>query len=169
MKEKDGYTNAPEQQVILYVEKEDGNYGPMQTGSYITGNYLDDYKLKRGHLEESLRNKVINNEISPVSYYMILEDLTVSELASRAGIRKSIVKKHLDPAGFGQARVSTLKKYAGVFNIPVSALLQILMLRYNDHFESYTILEEKKLDKGIELTDTKNPYVTLVKIGDKLP
>jgi len=167
MKEKDGYTNAPEQQVILYVEKDDGNYGPMQTGSYLTGNYLDDYELKRGHLEESLRNRVLNNEISIISYYMVLEDLTVSELASRAGLRSSVVKEHLSPSGFGRARVSALKKYAAVFNISISSLLQVVMLRQDSEFLPYTILEEKKQDKGIKLTDTKNPYVTLVKIGNK--
>ena len=167
MKEKDGYTNTPEQQVILYVEKDDGNYGPMQTGSYLTGNYLDDYELKRGHLEESLRNKVINGEISPVSYYMILEDLTVHELASRVGLRSSVVKKHLTPSGFGRARVSTLKKYAAVFNIPISSLLQIIMLRQGDQSVSYTILEERKQDKGLEFPHTENPYLTLVQFGDK--
>ena len=52
MKEKDGYVDCPQQQVILYVEKEDGTYGPIQTGSYITSNFLDDYELKRKHLED---------------------------------------------------------------------------------------------------------------------
>ena len=83
MKEKDGYIDCPEQQVILYVEKEDGKYGPIQTGSYITRNFLDDYELKRKHLEDSLRNKIQNKEISPIYYYMVLEDLTISELAAR--------------------------------------------------------------------------------------
>ena len=42
MKEKDGFAECPEQQVILYVEKEDGKYEAMQTGSYLSANYLDD-------------------------------------------------------------------------------------------------------------------------------
>ena len=92
MKEKEGFVDCPEQQVILYVEKEDGKYGPIQTGSYITSKYLDDYELKRKNLEDSLRKKIQNREASPVYFYMVLEDLTISELASRIRIRKAKVK-----------------------------------------------------------------------------
>jgi hypothetical protein len=165
MKEKDGIVNCPEQQVILYVEKDDGNYGPMQTGSYLSGNYLDDYEMKRFHLEESLREKVINGEISLIHYYMSLEDLSVDELSSRVRLSKSRVKKHLDPVQFGKATIDILKRYADVFNIPLSFLLQVNMLKKGDRFESYTILEEKKLTDGMELVKTRNPFVVLVKSG----
>jgi hypothetical protein len=101
MKEKEGFVDYPEQQMILYVEKEDGKYGPMQTGSYLSANYMDDYILKRRNLELELREQLINGTISPIRYYMVLEELTLSELAARAGIRKSRVKKHLDPKYFG--------------------------------------------------------------------
>ena len=40
MKEKDGIIDCPQQQLILYVEKEDGTYEPLQTGSYLTKNSL---------------------------------------------------------------------------------------------------------------------------------
>jgi transcriptional regulator with XRE-family HTH domain len=168
MKEKDGYVNCPEQQVILYVEKEDGQYGPMQTGSYLSGNYLDDYEIKRVHLEESLRTRVLKGEISMVKYYMILEDLTLSELAARVGLSKTNVNRHLDPVHFGKAKVETLKKYADVFNVPISNMLQVVMLKKGDNFESYTVLEEKKQTEGIEQVKTVNPYVMLVKIGEKI-
>ncbi len=122
MKEKDGYVDCPQQQVILYVEKENGEYGPMQTGSYLTGNYLDDYELKRKHLEESLIRKLEAGEISPVEYYRTLEDLSVPELALRAGLRKGKVKKHLEPAHFNKLPHDILKRYADVFNITAEAL-----------------------------------------------
>ena len=168
MKEKDGYVNCPEQQVILYVEKEDGQYGPMQTGSYLSGNYLDDYEIKRYHLEESLRNRVMKGEISIVKYYMVLEDLTLSELAARMNLSKTKVNKHLDPVHYGKAKVETLKKYAEVFNVPLSNMLQIVMLKKGDNLESYTVLEEKKQTEGIEQVKTENPYLVMVKIGEKI-
>jgi hypothetical protein len=167
MKEKDGYIDFPQQQVILYVEKEDGKYGPIQTGSGISKNYLDDYELKRLHLEESLRNKVINGEISMVKYYMVLEDLTISELAARVRIRKSSVKKHLDPVLFGKIRLDELKKYAEVFNVPLAHMVQVLMLLKGDKPESYTIAEEMNQAEGIEFENTRNPYAGLTKIGEK--
>ncbi len=125
MKEKDGIVDCPQQQVILYVEKEDGQYGPMQTGSYITGNYLDDYELKRKNLEQSLKERVARNEVSPVYYYMVLEDLTVSELAARVGLRKGRVKKHLEPGGYRDIPADVLERYAGVFNITPKELADL--------------------------------------------
>ena len=126
MKEKDGYVDCPEQQVILYVEKEDGKYGPIQTGSYITSKYLDDYELKRKNLEDSLRKKIQNREASPVYFYMVLEDLTISELASRIRIRKAKVKKHLRHEYFNRIGNEMLKQYADVFNVSLNDLIQLM-------------------------------------------
>jgi hypothetical protein len=123
MKEKDGYVDCPEQQMILYVEKEDGSYGPMQTGSFITANYIDDYFHKRKNLEKALLERISNGEISPVHYYMILEDLTLSELAARAGIWKWKVKRHLKPENFSSIRPELLERYATVFNVSTDELL----------------------------------------------
>src|ERR1035438_4250718 len=161
MKEKDSYVNCPEQQVILYVEKEDGQYGPVQTGSYLSGNFLDDYEIKRLHLEASLRTSVMKGEISMVKYYMVLEDLSISELAARVGLSKSKVSKHLDPFHFGKVKVETLKKYSGVFNVPIANMLQVLMLKRGENFEPYTVLEEKKQTGDIELLKTENPYMVM--------
>jgi len=127
MKEKDGIIDCPQQQVILYVEKEDGKYEPMQTGSYITKNFLDDYELKRRHLEESLKKQVLSGEVSPVYYFMVLEDLTLSELAARAGIRKGKVKKHLEALHFSEIPAETLQVYADVFNTTVPEIEKLLL------------------------------------------
>jgi hypothetical protein len=126
MKEKDGYIDCPQQQVILYVEKEDGKYGPIQTGSYITRNFLDDYELKRRHLEDNLRNKIQNKEVSPIYYYMVLEDLTISELAARANLRKTKVRKHLEYGSFKSITTEILKQYAEVFNVSVDDMILLM-------------------------------------------
>jgi hypothetical protein len=128
MKEKDGYIDCPEQQVILYVEKEDGKYGPIQTGSYITRNFLDDYELKRRHLEDTLRNKILDKEVSPIYYYMILEDLTISELAARVKQRKAKVRKHLEYGSFNSIKSEILKQYADVFNVSVNEMVLLMNL-----------------------------------------
>jgi len=124
MKEKDGYSECPEQQVILYVEKEDGQYGAMQTGSYISANYLDDYFFKRGNLEKTLQERIEKGEINAIEYYRVLEDLTLSELSARAGMMKWIVRKHLKPGNFSRIREQALKKYASVFNVPVEEIVK---------------------------------------------
>jgi len=131
MKEKDGYIDCPEQQVILYVEKEDGEFGPMQTGSYLTRNFLEDYEEKRKHLENSLKAKISSREVSPIYYYMVLEDLTLSELAARVGIRKGKVRKHLEYNSFNSINEEVLKTYADVFNVKVQEM-DLLMKSKND-------------------------------------
>lgn len=124
MKEKEGYVDYPDQQVILYVEKEDGEFGPIQTGSYLSANYMEDYQLKRSNLVKSLSDQLSKDTISIIQYYMVLEELTLSELSARAGIRKSKVKKHLKPDGFIKATVGELLRYARVFNVLPSKLLR---------------------------------------------
>jgi hypothetical protein len=126
MKEQEGIIDCPQQQVILYVEKENGKYEPMQTGSYITKNFLDDYELKRRNLEESLKKQVLSGEVSPIYYYMVLEDLTLSELSARAGIRQGKVKKHLKGFHFNAIPQETLQLYADVFNVTVPDILKLL-------------------------------------------
>ncbi len=123
MKEKEGYVDCPEQQMILYVEKENGKYGPMQTGSYITKNYIDDYFMKRKNLETSLREQVERDEISPVKFFMVLEDLTLSELSARTKIPTRKVKKHMLPVHFSKISDDLLNRYAIVFNISVDQLM----------------------------------------------
>lgn len=167
MKEKEGFVDYPEQQMILYVEKDDGKYGPMQTGSYISANYMDDYLYKRRNLELELREQLISGSISPVKYYMVFEDLSFSELAARAGIRKSRVKKHLEPKEFGGATADELCKYAAVFNVPVANLLQIILVKNNGSLESNLILENKAEKISVDHTQTCNPYVVLTKIEER--
>jgi len=167
MKENEGFVDYPEQQMILYVEKDDGKFGPMQTGSYLSANYMDDYLFKRRNLEIELREQLVNGDISPVKYYMVLEDLSFSELAARAGIRKSKVRRHIDPKKFGSATTEELGKYAVVFNIPLANLLQIVLIKDNNSFEANLILENKAVKISVDQTVTRNPYVVLTKIEEK--
>jgi hypothetical protein len=167
MKEKDGFVDYPEQQMILYVEKDDGKYGPMQTGSFISANYMEDYIFKRRNLEIVLRDQLFKNDISPVKYYMVLEELSLSELTSRAGIRKSRTKKHLDPKQFGCITADELRRYADVFNVPVANLLQVVLVNDHDIFESNFILENKAEKISVQHASTDNPYIVLTKIEER--
>lgn len=124
MKEKEGFIDCPEQQMILYVEKEDGQFGPMQTGSYITKNYIEDYFDKRNNLVHSLREQIDKGEISPVKFFMVLEDLTIKELSARAQIPVRKVKKHLLPDYFNKLSAEFLHRYSTVFNVSIEQLQQ---------------------------------------------
>ena len=52
MKEKDARVDFEQQELIMYVEREDGSYGPIQTGSYISANFLDDFWTKMERIRQ---------------------------------------------------------------------------------------------------------------------
>jgi len=124
MKEKEGFVDCPEQQMILYVEKENGQYGPMQTGSYITKNYIDDYFTKRNNLVASLSEQINRREISPVEFFMVFEDLTINELSARTRIPSRKIKKHMLPVHFDKLPEDILLRYATVFNVTIEQLMK---------------------------------------------
>ena len=98
---------------------------------------------------------------------MVFVDLSFSELAARAGIRKSRVKRHLDPKKFGDATADELCRYAAVFNVPVANLLQVILVNHHGTFESNLILENKAEKITVDHTRTANPYVVLTKIEER--
>ncbi len=167
MKEKEGFVDFPDQQMIVYVEKDDGKYGPMQTGSYLSANYLDDYFGKRRNLEQGLREQLAAYRISPVKYYMVLVDLSLAELAARTGIRKSRVKRHLEPEPFGTATVAELARYAAVFNIPVANLFQVILVPAGGGQEAHYILENRGGKYNVVQQPTANPGVVVTQFEEK--
>ena len=126
MKEKDSKVEHSHQ-LILYVEKEDHSYGPVQTGSYMAGNYLDDFFEKKDKLKQKRLDELIEGKISPLSYYKDLVDIAEGDLAIRIGISKRKLRSHMTPKGFARLSVSLLEKYAEVFGIPVAQLFQIVL------------------------------------------
>lgn len=150
MKEKDAKIDYREHQLVLYVEKKDGTFGPVQTGSYISKNYIDDYWFKRHNLEKEYLDKIRRGEISPIAYYMVLEELTPSELASRVGIPLRKVKKHLRPEHFGQVTVDQLHRYCSVFNV--------------SYFNLFHAMTSKKNNLKLREDKTDNPHFTILSI-----
>ncbi len=126
MKEKDVKVEYDPQQVVMFVEKEDGSYGPLQTGAYMAKNYLDDYFLKMDKLKKELTQQLKEGKISPISYYMVLQELSVAELALRVGVRRARVRKHLKPEYFKKIKPDLLEQYAEVFGVTVSNMVQMI-------------------------------------------
>jgi len=167
MKEKDVNKDYERQKQILYVEKDDGTYGPVQTGSYLTNNYIDDFWFKKSNLEKQLANRICVNDISPVYYFMVLNELSESELAARSGICLRRVKKHLTAKCFRKVRVSELEKYAHVFGIPVANLFQVILYEDSDDMKSYFIQDKSSELFEITQTQTDNPCFVMTQIKRK--
>ena len=168
MKEDEVIKDFKKQKFILFAEKNDGSYGEVEGGSYLIENELDDFWFKKRHLEKTMREKLVNAEFSPVYYYMMLEDLTVSELASRAGIRQCKVKKHIKSDYFKKVTVEELKKYAQVFDVELSNFFQIILSSQDQNikYHLYNEDENKKERILVKQYKTKNPYVVITKAED---
>lgn len=161
MKENEALIDYEPHQLVLYVEKADGTFGPLQTGSFISKNYIEDFWDKMEKLRISLLQQVQNNEISPIEYYRIIHDFNVFELSSRSGVSLLKVKRHLKVKGFYKAKVSDLLKYAEVFDIPVSNLFQVITINGRDNETKDGLNNEKRI--SLRQTKTKNPYLVITK------
>jgi hypothetical protein len=164
MKEKDILTDFKAHQVVLYAEKGDNSIGPVQTGSYVSRHYIDEFYYYMDKVENAILEKLRNNEISPIRLYMEIEDLTMSELAARVQLSKRKVKKHLLPEHFMNIRISELMRYADVFNIPVANFFQIISTR-QDHEWRPGYKEDIENAKPVVISQQKtmNPFIVVTK------
>jgi hypothetical protein len=67
------------------------------------------------------RLKVLNNEASPLLFFMEKELMDIGVLAEYTGFWKWQIKRHLKPEVFKKLPANKLKKYATVFNVDVDA------------------------------------------------
>ncbi len=108
---------------VLYVTDENDNY--------TTANSIG-WDAKKAALEESLslinerieeaKQKVADNLVSPIIYFMELNKMDFQVLASYVGMWQWTVKRHAKPKKFKKLNDSTLKKYADTFGISVDEL-----------------------------------------------
>jgi hypothetical protein len=168
MKEKDLKIQAEKQTFVMYTEKDDGTYGSVESGSYLIENDLDDFWVKMTHIEKMMREKLLKGEISPIDYFMVVEDLTPSELAKRSGISAGKVKKHLTLKGFNDVTMAELAKYSRVFNIPVANLFQIILSSKGTNIKHHLYnKEEDQTEKyTVNQATSANPFVVVTKVED---
>ena len=153
MKEKELFVDFKPQQLVLYVEKEDGSYGQVVTGSFLAKNYLDDYFGKVKKWDKSLKEQLRKGEISPVYYYRIMHEFGEKDLASRVGISVRKLRKHYKMEDYAKMKLSLLKRYADVFDVPVSGMFQFLVIG-----------EKAAENLTVANLDSQNPYITITKI-----
>jgi DNA-binding XRE family transcriptional regulator len=168
MKEKDAYVDFKDHQLILYTEKEDNTYGPTQTGAVSSADHLDDFRNKWKHLEDSILFKIKSGETTMIYYYMMLQELTSSELAARVGISKSKVEKHFHPKNFEKASLKTVRKYAEIFNVPVANLFQLIFTKEDSLWKAHYVENEEVINNtSITQQKTNNPLVVITTIEQR--
>ena len=69
--------------------------------------------------------KVLNDETSPIEYYMEFHKMDMNILASYVGMWKWRVKRHFKPKIFNKLPNRVLQKYADVFEISIEKLKHV--------------------------------------------
>lgn len=111
---------------MVYAVDENGKYTTeLSTGWEPKTIALDNaIKVIEERVAEA-RKRVLNNETSPIEYYMELHKMDLPILASYVGLWKWRVKRHFKPSVFRKLSLKTLKKYADVFEISIDDLKQL--------------------------------------------
>lgn len=106
-------------------------YAVDETGKYVT-ELSTGWEVKATALnvawkdiEERVaaaKQKVLNNEASPILYFMELRLMDIAIVAAYTGYWKWQISNHLKPAVFKKMTDKKLKKYAKAFNVGVDDL-----------------------------------------------
>ena len=111
---------------LYYAVDKDGNYVTKTSSGWnpkkmALGESLDLIDERVNEIKE----KVLNNEVSPIVYYMELNRMDLSVLAAYYGKWQWVIKRHFKPAVFAKLPEKSLKKYSEIFNINMDQLKDI--------------------------------------------
>jgi len=108
---------------VVYAVDNAGNYTTeLSTGWEVKATALD---VAWKDIEERIqqaKQKVLNNEASPLLYFMELRLMDIGIVSAYTGFWKWSVKQHLKPGPFKKLSDKKLSKYAEAFNISVAEL-----------------------------------------------
>ena len=111
---------------LCYAVDENGEYITANSSGWdpktiALNNALEDIKERI----EKAKNKVLNNQTSPIEYYMEVHKMDIPILASYVGFWQWRVKRHFKPSVFKKLSKKVLDKYAEVFTISIEQLQDI--------------------------------------------
>jgi hypothetical protein len=118
----DGALNKLTKEVVYAVDGSGKYSKELSTGWDVKTKALD---LAWEDIEkriEAARQKVLNNEASPVLYFLELRLMDMGILSAYTGFWKWTIKKHLRPAAFKNLSQQKLQQYADAFNVTVEEL-----------------------------------------------
>lgn len=111
---------------LCYAVDENGDYTTANSTGWdpktiALNNAIEDIKERI----EKAKSRVLNNETSPIEYYMEVHKMDIPILASYVGLWQWSVKRHFKPSVFRKLSQKILSKYAAVFNITAEQLQDI--------------------------------------------
>ena len=111
---------------LVYATDENGNYTTaLSTGwepkTIALSNSIDEINERIANAKE----QVESGKVSPICYYMEINKMDITILASYVGMWKWRVKRHFKPNVFARLNNKILQKYADAFEISIAELKNI--------------------------------------------
>ena len=111
---------------LLYATDENGEYTTTLSSGWepktiALSNSIDEINERIAEAKK----QVLNGEVSPICYYMELNKMDLTILASYVGMWKWRVKRHFKPSVFAKLSDKNLQKYADTFEISIAELKNI--------------------------------------------
>jgi hypothetical protein len=123
--------NIPQDKSALEKLTKELCYAVDASGNYVTG-LSTGWDVKKTALDvtwkdidqriNTVKQKVINSEASPLLYFMELRLMDLNILSAYTGFWKWQIKRHLQPEIFKKLSEKKLQKYAKAFNVSVNGL-----------------------------------------------
>ncbi len=108
---------------ICYATDESGKYTTqLSKGWDVKITALDTAWQDVEERVATAKQKVLNNEASPILFFMEKALMNIEILAGYTGFWQWQVKRHLKPDVFSKVSDKKLQKYADVFNVSVADL-----------------------------------------------
>ena len=118
----DGALNKLTKEVVYAIDSS-GNYSTeLSTGWDVKSQALDAAWQDIEQRIEHAKQKVLNNEASPILYFMELRLMDIGIVAAYTGFWKWTIKQHLKPLVFKKLPEKKLQQYADAFNVTVAEL-----------------------------------------------
>jgi hypothetical protein len=120
---QDGKQTFGDTTLIDYAVDENGKIVPVQSSGWEVrvlvmnnlANMFDEWAAEA-------KERVKNNQSSPIEYFMFYFGLDLPTLAQQMGFSQRKVKKHMKPEVFEKLDEKILEQYASLFQIDVTTL-----------------------------------------------
>lgn len=111
---------------LCYAVDENGEYTTVNSSGWDPKTIALNKAIEEiNERVEDSKKRVMNNETSPIEYYMELHKMDLQILASYVGLWKWRVKRHFKPKVFHKLSNKILQKYADTFDISIDQLKNI--------------------------------------------
>ena len=118
----DGALNKLTKEVVYAVDSSGKYSTELSTGWDVKSKALDAAWDDIAERIEIARQKVLNNEASPILYFIELRLMDIGIVAAYTGFWKWTIKQHLKPLVFKKLSDKKLQQYADAFNVTVEEL-----------------------------------------------